>query len=303
MSPEEVVVIDVPASTANLGPGFDSIGLALNLYLTLEVEKGERWSITMLSEELNVFPTDESNFIIATALLVAGQFGRTLPPCQIKMSSDIPLTRGLGSSAAAIIAAIELADQVGQLGLSQDQKMQVASQIERHPDNIGAALYGGLVVGTQLDEEVDVLSFKNLSFDIVMLVPKHELLTKESRGLLPGGLDYAQAVRASSVANVLVAALLQGDYKTAGKMMTKDLFHQPYRKGVVPELSKMEQLAIQSGAFGVALSGAGPSVIAFVEKGKAEEVLSRLEPHFPHAHFYSLQIDNEGSRVRKKIRK
>jgi homoserine kinase len=303
MSEEAVLIIDVPASTANLGPGFDSVGLALNLYLSLEVEKNDKWQIEMLSEELEVFPKDETNFIISTAIQIAEKNGRSLTPCSIKMKSDIPLARGLGSSAAAIVAAIELADHVAELELSNEEKMKIASVMEGHPDNAGAALFGGLVIGTQIGEEVDFLTYKNLAFDIVMVVPKEELLTKASRGVLPSELSYGSAVRASSVSNVLVAALLQGNLKLAGKMMSKDLFHQPYRKSLVPELEQVEDLALQSGAFGVALSGAGPSVICFVEKGLGQEVIGCMEPYLPHVSFYSLKVDTEGSRVQKKVKR
>jgi len=300
MIEEEMLIIDVPASTANLGPGFDSIGLALNLFLTLEVEKGDRWQIEMQSEELVVFPKDETNFIVSTAINIAAKYGKSLHPCFIRMKSDIPLARGLGSSAAAIVAAIELADQVAELQLSIKEKMDIASSMEGHPDNAGAALLGGLVIGTQLGEEVDYLTFNDLAFDIVMVVPKEELLTKASRGVLPSELPYSTAVRASSVSNVLVAALLKGDLQLAGKMMSNDLFHQPYRKSIVPELEQVESLAFQYGAFGVALSGAGPSVICFVEKNEAQKVIAQLEPYMPHVSFYALQIDTLGSQVRKK---
>lgn len=303
MSEEAVLIIDVPASTANLGPGFDSVGLALNLYLSLEVEKSDKWQIEMLSEELEVFPKDETNFIVSTATQIAEKYGKSLSPCSIKMKSDIPLARGLGSSAAAIVAAIELADHIAELNLSKEEKMKIASVMEGHPDNAGAALYGGLVVGTQIGEEVDFLTYKTQAFDIVMVVPKEELLTKASRGVLPSELAYGSAVRASSVSNVLVAALLQGNLKLAGKMMSKDLFHQPYRKSLVPELEQVEDLALQYGAFGVALSGAGPSVICFVEKGLGQEVIGCMEPYLPHVSFYSLHVDTEGSRVQKKVKR
>jgi homoserine kinase len=303
MSEEAVLIIDVPASTANVGPGFDSVGLALNLYLSLEVEKAEKWQVEMLSEELEVFPKDETNFVVSTAIKIADKYGKSLSPCLIKMKSDIPLARGLGSSAAAIVAAIELADQVAELDLSKEEKMKLASVMEGHPDNAGAALYGGLIVGTQIGEEVDFLTYTDLAFDIVMVVPKEELLTKASRGVLPSELSYSTAVRASSVSNVLVAALLQGNLTLAGKMMSKDLFHQPYRKAIVPELEQVEDLALQYGAFGVALSGAGPSVICFVEKGLGQEVIGRMEPYLPHVSFYSLQIDKDGSRVQKKVKR
>jgi len=149
-----MVQIRVPGSTANLGPGFDSLGVALNLYLSLEVERSESWEIIMESEDLNIFPTDESNYIIQIALQTAELFQKSLPCCKVRMASEIPLARGLGSSAAAIIAGIELANAMGKLGLTEDEKFRLATEIEGHPDNVGASLFGGLVIGSQMDDEV-----------------------------------------------------------------------------------------------------------------------------------------------------
>lgn len=293
----DMLTIQVPGSTANLGPGFDSIGLAVNRYLTLEVEKADSWELVMLSEELNVFPKDESNFIIQVASKTAAKYGKTLPSCKIKMESDIPLTRGLGSSAAAIIAGIELADAVAELNLTKEEKFQIASQMEGHPDNVGASLFGGLVIGSQQEDEVFAVVNNLLQFDLVTVIPTEELLTKESRNILPKELPFAEAVKAGSIGNVMVAALLSGDYRLAGKMMRKDLYHQPYRKQLVPHLERIEEMAYKEGAYGVALSGAGPTVICFCESGQGEGLLAKLKASDPNMEYVCLKIDQEGSRV------
>jgi homoserine kinase len=297
MNEGDMLTIQVPGSTANLGPGFDSIGLAVNLYLCLEVEKSDTWKLEMLSKELEVFPKDESNYIVQIALQTAAKFNKTLPCCKIKMSSDIPLARGLGSSAAAIIAGIELANAVGELNLTNEEKFKIASNIEGHPDNVGASLYGGLVIGCQEMDEVDAVIYRDLRFELVAVVPKHELLTKDSRNVLPSELSHPEAVKAGAVSNVMVAALLKGDYALAGKMMKRDLYHQPYRRELVPHLQEIENLADEVGAFGVALSGAGPTVICCCEKGKTEALLVELESNNPEMSYIPLKIDQEGSRV------
>lgn len=297
MNEGDMLTIQVPGSSANLGPGFDSIGLAVNLYLRLEVEKAEKWEVIMGTKELELFPKDESNFVIQVALETAKRYNKTLSCCKIKMSSEIPLARGLGSSAAAIIAGIELADVVGELHLSREEKFKIATEMEGHPDNVGASLFGGLIIGSQQEEEVDAVVFNNLQFDIVAVVPKHELLTKDSRNVLPESLPYSEAVKAGAIANVMVAALLRGDYELAGKMMKKDLYHQPYRRKLVPHLKEMEEVASAAGAFGVALSGAGPTVLCCCEKGKGERLLNTLEKHNPEMSFLSLEIDQIGSSV------
>ncbi|KON86475.1 serine kinase [Sporosarcina globispora] len=300
MSEGEMVVIKVPGSTANLGPGFDSIGLALNLYLTLEAERADKFEMIPLSEPLSIYPSDESNFIFQVAMDTAKKYGRELQGCKARISSDIPLTRGLGSSAAAIVAGIELADVLCGLRLSQHEKLELSSRMEGHPDNAGASLLGGIVIGCMSEEEVHVQSIKNIEFDIIAVVPKEELLTKESRGVLPEEWSFKAAVQAGAVGNVMVAALLSRNYSLAGKMMSADLFHHPYRKEMVPHLEVIEKAAPRLGAFGVALSGAGPAVLCLSESGCAPAVAEGLQRVLPEMEILCLKIDQEGSAVFKK---
>jgi homoserine kinase len=290
-------VIKVPASTANLGPGFDSMGLAVDLYLTLEVEKSVKWEIESVCDELMGLPTDESHFICQIAIKTARKYGVELHPCTIKVDSDIPLARGLGSSAAAIVAGIELADMVGKLELTQKEKLLIATEVEGHPDNVGASLYGGLVIGSYQRDEVDMLSISNITFEMVAVIPDEILLTKDSRGVLPSEFSREAAIQASSTANLLVAALLTQNWKLAGKMMEQDLFHQPYRKPLINSYQEIEEIAKSHGAFGVALSGAGPTVLCFTEKGKGKQLVNGLQSAFSSMSAKLLNIDYTGSNV------
>jgi homoserine kinase len=291
--------IKVPASTANLGPGFDSVGLALSLYLTLDVEQSVNWEFTSPSPFLEGLPTGESHFIYQIAKQVSDRYKRTIPPCKVTMVSDIPLARGLGSSATAIVAGIELADQLGGLRLSIQEKLLIATELEGHPDNVGASLYGGLVIGSYAQNEVQLLSFKDLPFELVAFIPGNTLLTKESRQVLPEQLPFNVAVEASSFANLLVAALISGDWRMAGEMMEKDLFHQPYRKKLIPNYEQINNMAKVNGAFGVALSGAGPTLLAFVEKGSGQNLLAVAKRSFTDLQTMLLSVDRQGSIVRK----
>jgi homoserine kinase len=290
-------LIKVPASTANLGPGFDSMGLALNLYLTLEIEPSKQWEITSSSEELKDFPSDETNFICQVALKTASDYGVELPPCKIKVRSDIPLARGLGSSASAIVAGIELADALGSLRLTKQEKLLQATKWEGHPDNVGASIYGGLVVGCYQQNEVDMVSFSNLPIEVVVVIPQEILLTKAARDVLPLSYTRQEAIAASSTANLLIAALLSQNWTLAGKMMEKDLFHQPYRKPLIQSYNEIECLAKSNGAFGAALSGAGPTMICFSEKGKGRALAKALEVSFPAMNVKQLSIDYTGSSI------
>ncbi|MFB3161379.1 homoserine kinase [Neobacillus sp. 179-J 1A1 HS] len=290
-------VIKVPASSANLGPGFDSIGVALTLYLTLEVEKSEKWECNSTAEELKDLPSDEQHFICQIALQTAAKYGKELHPCKIKLESEIPLARGLGSSASAIIAGIELADYIGELGLTKQDKLLLSTEIEGHPDNVGASLYGGLVIGSYQQGEVDIIPITDVSFEMVAVIPKESLLTKDSRGVLPTEFSYSNAIQSSSISNVLVAALLSQNWELAGKMMEKDLFHQPYRKPLIPFYGDVENFAKTEGAFGVALSGAGPTVLCFCEKGKGRSLEQSIQSTFPEMTAKLLSIDYTGSRI------
>ncbi len=297
MSEGDMLIIKVPASTANLGPGFDSIGMALDLYLTLEVEKADKWEVIPLTKEMEIFPTDESNYIIQVATKTAQKYNKKVHPAKVKVHSEIPLARGLGSSAAAIVAGIELADCLGDLNLSKQEKFEIAAEMEGHPDNAGASLLGGLVIGCQSDKTVDAVVFHDVDFDIVAVVPREELLTKTARGVLPSEISFNQAVTAGAIGNVLVASLINGNYALAGKMMKADLYHQPYRRELVPHMAIIEDKAPEYGAFGVALSGAGPTILCLVEPGMTQKVIEGLQKHLPNMEYFSLKVEKTGSKV------
>ena len=289
--------IRVPASTANLGPGFDSVGLALTLYLTVEVYKSDYWSVTGLSEEMRSFPEDETNFIIRVAQRTASRYGVNLPPCRLMVDSEIPLARGLGSSASAIVAGIQIADTIGNLNRGMEEKVHLASLEEGHPDNAGASVTGGLVVGEHNEDETSLLTFPLPDIEVIAVIPQYELLTSRSREVLPKELTYSQGVKASAIANTFLAAMLSGNYGMAGKMMKRDLFHQPYRSSLVPLLRQVEEIAASTGAFGVALSGAGPTVVCFAEKEYSAQVAEKLAAEFKECKVKRLQVDAEGCTV------
>ncbi|MFA9456688.1 homoserine kinase [Halalkalibacter sp. AB-rgal2] len=279
---QEPFMIKVPGSSANLGPGFDSVGLAVNRYLTLEVQRANSWLFTSSSSGLEDVPSGEDNLICEVALHVAKELGGVLPPCEVNMISDIPLARGLGSSAAAIVAGVELANQLLGEPLTLEEKVRYASLWEGHPDNVAASVYGGLVIGTHTEEATDVIYGGIPEVDLVLLVPSEELKTKKARGVLPTDLTYKSSVRASSVANVLVAALLQGNWQLAGKMMTEDLFHHPYRLALVPHMEEVIRVVQEETiAYGVALSGAGPTMLSLAPMNRGEELKKQLQRTFP----------------------
>ncbi|QTD40198.1 homoserine kinase [Sporosarcina sp. Te-1] len=271
----------VPATTANLGPGYDSIGLALSLYMTVEVSESEEWKVCYIGDEYASLPRDESNLIVQTIIKVAAQYGKVISPHALRIVSDIPLGKGLGSSATAIAAGIEIADKLLGLSMSPNEKVRFGSQFEGHSDNVAAAILGGAVITYYVDNELYYLQLPNPAIGAVLLVPPHALKTTESRRLLPNELSHAVAVAGSAASSLLSAALAIGDWKLAGQMMERDRFHEPYRKELLPEFDRVREVCQQLGAYGMTISGAGPSIFVAVEKGKEQEMAAELEKKFP----------------------
>ncbi|MCY3039560.1 homoserine kinase [Aerococcus sp. JJEM-2022c] len=283
----------VPATSANLGPGFDSIGVAVDLYLRVDIiGPSQEWEIRHnLGEDV---PTDENNLLIKTILDLAPK----TPPQQLYMHSQIPITRGLGSSSSAIVAAIEIVDYLNQFQWSLSHKINLANKIEGHPDNIAPCLAGGLVIGVAIGSEEVIWSkevFPNTR--LIATVPHYQLSTKKAREVLPDQLSYADAVRANGMGNVLVSKLMEGNLDDAGRLMEQDYFHKPYRKSLVPELEQVRQLLKGvPGVYGTYLSGAGPTVMTMVQASHSQEIKDLLGASLEEVSLYDLAIDDKGSR-------
>ena len=284
--------ITVPATSANVGPGFDSVGIAVSKYLTIDVlEAQENWWIEHdLGEEI---PSNEENLLLQTALQVASD----LPPQRLKMTSEVPLARGLGSSSSVIVAGIELANQLGKLSLSDEDKLEIATKIEGHPDNVAPAIFGNLVVASYVDQQTNhlVLSFPECA--LVAFVPNYELKTSDSRNVLPSEWTYKEAVAASSIANVAIAALAKGDLRVAGKAIEADRFHERYRQQLVAEFPQVKEVAHQHDAYATYLSGAGPTIMTLLPVEHAEAFAKDLESKGLNGQVFSLNIDTTGVKV------
>ncbi len=287
------LIISVPATSANLGPGFDSVGLAVSLYLNIEViEPSSNWEIVhRLGKKL---PSDERNLLIKTALKVCPD----LPPHRLKMTSNIPLARGLGSSSSVIVAGIELANQLGHLDLSDDTKLQIATKIEGHPDNVAPAIFGGLVIAQSFAGKTSYVAAKMPPTGLLAFIPKYELKTRDSRRVLPNEFAYKEAVAASAISNVAIASLLTGDLKLAGQLMAADRFHEPYRSPLVPEFKKIRQLAEQLGAYTTYLSGAGPTVMVLARPDVIKEIKASLLSEKLAGRLVELKVDTRGIQVK-----
>lgn len=251
--------IKVPASSANLGPGFDSIGVAISLYLTIDVlEETDHW---VVDHDLGDLPRDEKNMIVASALKIKPD----LAPRHLRVKSDIPLAHGLGSSSSAIVGGIELADKLGGMHLAPHEKIELASQLEGHPDNVAPTILGSLVVGCKVNGHFTAVKAPVPPFAMIAYIPAYNLKTSDARAVLPKELSFKDAVQASAVANTAVAALFAQDYEKAGELMEADLFHERYRSKLVPELEIIRNVGHRHGAVATYLSGAGPTVMSLVD--------------------------------------
>ncbi|MDM5339707.1 homoserine kinase [Fictibacillus enclensis] len=291
--------IQVPGSTANLGPGFDSVGMALSMYLTVNVFPSREQKITYFGKELQSLNGEKDNLILQAASMVADAYDKELPCCSLEVESELPLSRGLGSSAAAIVAGIEWANRVLSLSLSKEEKTLFACKMEGHPDNVVPSLIGGLAISWYDENQVETVHVTDLSVELVLTIPSFELATSMAREALPPSLAHSEAVQASAVSNVLVASLLRDDWKRAGKMMNKDRFHEPYRQQWFPDFTEIKEKAAEAGAYGSAISGAGPAMVSFVPAGSGERVCEQIANAFEGYECKAVSPDVKGVLVQQ----
>lgn len=286
--------IIVPATSANIGPGFDSVGVAVSKYLIIEVlGKSDQW---IIEHDLGRrIPSNERNLLIKVARRIAP----AIRPHHLKMTTNIPLARGLGSSSSVIVAGIELANQLANLQLSNAEKLNLAAKIEGHPDNVAPAIYGNLTISSYVNGEVSTVVTKFPEVSLIAYIPNYELRTKDSRGVLPKELSYQEAVAASSIANVAIAALMKGDMVVAGQAIESDRFHEHFRQGLIKEFPKIKMMAKENGAYATYLSGAGPTVMILVPKERSNTLKEKIEEQQFKGQVFELQVDCKGVRVEK----
>jgi len=296
-----MIRVRVPATSANLGPGFDALGLALRLYNTLELWDADAPAIEVEGEGAGTLPRDPSHLAYRAARAVVKRAGRAArrPPeaFGIRQRNHIPLARGLGSSAAAIVGGAVAANARlgGPLGLQA--LLDLAAELEGHPDNVAPALLGGFVACAATPSGVRWLRLASPSLAAVLAVPECAVSTVEARRLLPAEVPFADAVFNVSRTALLVGALSAGRTDLLAEA-TEDRLHQPYRAALVPGLAEVLAAARRAGAWGAVLSGSGPSVLAF---GDAPGIGAAMAEAFRAAgvgcRTLGVQIDTEGAVV------
>lgn len=259
--------VRVPASSANLGPGFDSLGLALGVYLTCRFRRSEALSICVSGRDAGRISACADNLIWQTALAVAESHCLRMPAINLQILNDIPIGKGMGSSAAALTAGVVIADRLLGLNWKPLRILDEAARLEGHPDNVAACILGSIVASAIDSGGVARAVRLDLPrrFGIGIVVPDFELPTAKSRGVLPVCYSKEDAVFNVQRAALLVAALATGS-TAAFPTALEDRFHQQYRLPLVPGLEEILKLRAP-GLLGCALSGAGPSILVWFERG------------------------------------
>lgn len=294
----------VPASSANLGPGFDALGLALSPYLMCRFRRAAALAIRATGRDADLISTGPDNLIWQTALTVAEHTGETMPPVELEIDNEIPLGKGLGSSAAALTAGVVLADAMLGLKWKTHRILDEAARIEGHPDNVAACVLGS-IVASAIDSSGMTRAVRlelPPSFEVAVVVPDFPLPTSEARAALPDGYSKADAVFNVQRSALLIAALATGTIN-AFPAALEDRLHQPYRERLVPGLKEILRLRAP-GLMGCCLSGAGPSILVFYEKGHREVVRHVQQLFAAHGHAAEIldsEVDRQGFRLIEEV--
>ncbi len=272
----------LPATSANLGPGFDALGLALSLYLTLEAHQSSETTIEATGRDAHLTGSLSNNLILMTYTEVLGDQGLPAPTIAVKLGNEIPLGMGCGSSAAAILAGLFLANHFGQLLWSPQQIVDEACRREGHPDNVTACFYGGLTASAMeltasVEPELSSVAAtigRNSKWKFYLALPTASLATTRARALLPASYPRADAVANVQATALLVAAFALNSPELLASAM-RDRLHQPFRAAACPLLPALLPLARQHGIYGVALSGAGPSILLIASPDAPQELIHR----------------------------
>ena len=304
---ERSIRVRVPGTSANLGAGFDTLGLACNLYneldLTLTHAPGLTFSVE--GEGAGRIPEDEHNIVWRSIrlLLERAHRDREYRGAVIRMKNDVPLSRGLGSSAAAIVAGLKAANVLIGNRFNRRELLHLATEIEGHPDNVAPAIFGGFTVSTMKGRHVDTFAFlPRMRLRFIVAVPDFYLPTKKAREVLPETVPRADAIFNVGRASMLVAALMKGSAHFLRQSLD-DALHQPYRAKLIPGMYDVFHAAHEAGALGTVLSGAGPCLISFaLESDHREDAIGQamqaaFAQHDVQAEIKQLGLDTKGAHI------
>jgi homoserine kinase len=286
MNDRESLELVLPATSANLGPAFDAAALALKLFLKIRARTAKEFSIQAKGRNADICGRIENHLVLATYREVLRSEGKTVQPLSLRIDNDIPIGKGCGSSAAARLAGIALAVHFGKLRWTDSRIIGEASRREHHADNAAACWLGGLTVARMVTggEAQTVRITPKGKWPLLLAAPAESLSTEEARRVLPGQYSREDAVSNIQNSMFLLAALMQGRPQLMATAL-QDRMHQPYRSSLCPLLPALQKFS-PAGILGVALSGAGPSVLIFVDpKASITGVKTQVQRHLRAAGF------------------
>ncbi len=262
--PTRGIRLSLPATSANLGPGFDAAALAMSMHLTVEAHPAPTFLLDATGRNADLCAALDNNLILDTYRGVLERAGKPVTPLHLKLHNEIPLGMGCGSSAAALLAGVALADHFGALNLGDSGVLNEANRLEGHPDNVAACWLGGFTVSAEDNGEVLTATYPgDPAWQILLAMQTSSLATKKARALLPATYSKADAIFNVQRASLLVSAFAQSRLDLLRTAM-QDRIHQPYRAEACPLLKQLMPLAVEPELAGIALSGAGPSVLIFL---------------------------------------
>ncbi len=297
------VKVRVPGTTANMGPGFDSLGLALSIYNYIEAEETDSGLVIEIkdAQTREFLPTNERNLVYSSMKYLFEKVGYSPKGLRLTLESHVPVTRGLGSSSACIVGGLLCANELSGAKLSRRELMAMATQLEGHSDNVCAATVGGFCVSVFQKNEVFYYSHKmpgDLKF--LVLIPDYAVTTQKARNTLPGYYPRRDVSFNISHASLMVASMVSGNYENL-LCAVDDRVHEPYRKVFINGYTKIYNKLKAYGALGTYISGSGPTLISLVEADDAELLYEDISEYMTKTHptwtVKLLEADNEGAKV------
>lgn len=301
-------VVTVPATTANLGPGFDCLGAALSLYNVFnflpQAPGAPAFTLTLLNGDLPALSNDPDNLLYRAFCRLYETLGKAPPAVKIEARVGVPLARGLGSSATAIVGGLVGANTLAGNPLTVEEILKLAIELEGHPDNVAPALLGGAQLSVSGEDGLTIPLEWHPDLIPVVIIPDFELSTAQARAVLPPTYSRGDAVFNAARLGLLTQALAQGRGDWLAPAM-EDKIHQPYRQTLIPGYAELKAMALAAGAYNLVISGAGPTLLALTSSEKAPVVIRCLESvwrdHGVQAKGLALSLDEDGARIRTVI--
>lgn len=295
-----MISVRVPATSANLGPGYDAVGLALSLSMRISLERSSHPIVEVRGVGADLIPHTPEHPAYRAARFVAELAGDSDAHFHLIQENDIPPARGLGGSAAALVGGAVAANDLLERALAPPDLLNVVCDLDGHPDNAAPALLGGLVIGTLTPEGVRAVRLEPKDLKAVVAVPDFEVSTTAARRALPEHVPHGDAAFNVGRSGLLLGALATGEYGLL-RVAMQDRLHQPYRAHLIPGLENVIEAAHANGAYGACLSGSGPTVLAFAPKEKATTIAPAMRDAFEKndvlAQVWVLDVDLGGARV------